>query len=160
MSGTLAHLVSNWSAAYSSSALLRTLVAFVHIGGLVSGGGAAIVADRATLIASRRGGPLMREQLHALHATHRVVIAGLAAVILSGVLLFAADLETYATSRIFWLKMVLIAVLMINGAVLARAGRDPRMSDQRVRGRLRSTAVISLTLWLVVTLMGAALPNI
>src|SRR3954469_24731138 len=101
------HLVSWWAALYSGSAVLRTVVAFFHVAGLVGGGGAAVAADRAALKATRRGAPVARVELDAIHHTHRVVLLGLTAVIVSGVLLFAADVDTYAVSRLFWIKMAM-----------------------------------------------------
>ena len=85
----LTHAIARWAEIYNGSAPLRTFVAFVHVAGLVGGGGAAVVADRATLIATRRGSMLGRAQLEAIHNTHRVVVLGLAAVIVSGILLFS-----------------------------------------------------------------------
>ena len=154
------HLVGSWAALYSGSAVVRTLVAFVHVGGLVGGGGAAISADRATLKATRRGLPVTRDQIDAIHNTHRIVILGLAGVIASGVLLFAADVSTYAPSKLFWLKMLMVAALMINGAVLVRVGRGVQAPDEGTRRTMRWTAGLSLALWLLTTLVGAGLPNI
>ena len=48
MPAVVSHAVAWWAALYSGSAVLRTLVSFVHVAGLVSGGGAAVVADRPT----------------------------------------------------------------------------------------------------------------
>ena len=156
----LTHVIARWAEIYSGSAALRTVVAFVHVAGLVGGGGAAVVADRATLIATRRGSVLGRERLEAIHNTHWIVVLGLAAVIVSGVLLFAADVETYAASRVFWAKMAMVAALMINGALLTQLGRRPQPADERLRRTLRWAAAISLTLWFLTTLAGTALPNI
>jgi uncharacterized membrane protein len=153
-------LVSWWAALYSGSAILRTLVAFVHIAGIVGGGGAAVVVDRATLRATRDCRVAGRRQIDAIHATHRIVLIGLTAVIVSGVLLFAADVETYAPSRLFWIKMGMVAALMINGTVLVGTGRGPRAADERSCRTLRWTAGISLALWFLTTLAGAGLPNI
>jgi uncharacterized membrane protein len=153
-------LVSWWAALYSGSAILRTLVAFVHVAGIVGGGGAAVVADRATLRATRRGTLAGRQQIDAIHATHRIVLSGLTAVIVSGLLLFAADVDTYAPSRLFWIKMGMVAALMINGTVLVGTGRGTRPADERTRRTLRWTAGISLALWFLITLAGAGLPNI
>ena len=160
MTAALSQAVQTWTDAYSHSALLRTLVAFVHVAGLVAGGGAAIAADRATLRATRRGPIVGRDELDAIHTTHRVVVAGLAAVILSGILLFAADVETYSVSRIFWVKMGMVAALMINGALLVRVGRDGRVPDPGLRRALRRMTAVSMALWFLTTLAGAALPNI
>ena len=160
MPAALAQIVQAWTDLYSHTALLRTLLAFVHIAGLVAGGGAAIAADRATLRATRGGQLVGRDQLDAIHNTHRIVIAGLAAVIASGVLLFAADVETYSVSRIFWLKMGMVAALMINGALLVRTGRHVAIPDAGLRRALRRMTAVSLALWFLTTLAGAALPNI
>jgi len=108
MTAALSQAVQSWTDVYSHSSLLRTLVGFAHVAGLVGGGGAAIAADRATLKATRSGALVGRDELNAIHTTHRVVVVGLAAVILSGVLLFAADVETYSVSRIFWVKMGMV----------------------------------------------------
>ena len=154
------HVVAWWAALYSGSAVLRTLVSFVHVAGLVGGGGAAIASDRATLAATRPGAALRRDQTDGIRLTHRIVLAGLTGVIVSGVLLFAADTDTYAVSKLFWIKMGMVAALMINGAILIRAGRGEELPDDRARRRLRWTAAISLALWFLTTLAGAGLPNI
>jgi hypothetical protein len=160
MASFIPHLVGWWAAFYSGSAVMRTLVSFVHVAGLVGGGGAAVAADRATLKATRRGLAVRREQIESIHLTHRIVLVGLAAVIASGLLLFAADVDTYAPSRLFWLKMGMVALLMINGAILVRVGRGRRSPDDRARRTMRWTAGISLALWFVTTLAGAGLPNL
>jgi hypothetical protein len=159
VSAALQHVVVLWAAAYSSSGVLRTLVAFVHIAGLVFGGGAAVAVDRAALIEARGGRALRRERVASIQHAHRVVLAGLAAIIVSGVLLFAADVTTYAPSRLFWIKMGLVAALMVNGALLVRAAREGPTSE-RQRRLLRRGAAVSLALWLATTLAGVGLPNI
>ena len=160
MPSAVSHFVAWWSTLYSGSPVLRTLIAFVHVAGLVSGGGAAVAADRATLKATRRGRLVTRAQIDAIHNTHRIVIAGLAAVILSGVLLFAADVSTYAPSKLFWIKMAMVAALMINGALLVRVGRGVDAPHEGTRRTMRLTAGVSLALWFLTTLAGAGLPNI
>ena len=89
-----------------------------------------------------------------------MVIIGLAGVIVSGVLLFAADVATYAPSKLFWLKMLMIAALMINGAFLVRVGHGVTVPNERTRRTMRWTAGLSLALWLLTTLVGTGLPNI
>ena len=160
MLGFISHLVGWWAPFYSGSAVTRTLVSFVHLAGLVGGGGAAISADRATLRATRRGLAVTREQIDTIHHTHRIVILGLASVIVSGALLFAGDVTTYASSKLFWLKMVMVAALMINGAFLVRVGHGVPTPDEGTRRTMRWTAGLSLALWFLTTLVGAGLPNI
>jgi hypothetical protein len=93
-----------------------------------------------------------------LAAPMSAVTAALIAV--SGVLLFAADFETYLYSRFFWAKMGLVALLIVNGALLWSAGTRANRGDRTAWGVLRLTAVVSIALWLLTTLGGVALPNI
>lgn len=159
MYGLISNLLENWTSFYSNHAAVRTLIGFFHIGGLVIGGGFAISADRMTLLASRRGIPERTAQLEALRSTHRIVLASLAAVAASGLLLFAADTGTFLHSVFFWLKMGLIAGLLANGVLLTRAERQAESDIQGWR-MLTITSTISVALWMLTTLAGAALPNV
>jgi uncharacterized membrane protein len=154
------HTIAAWSSAYSNSAALRTGIGFAHVAGLLAGGGSAIVADRATIAAGRLDAIGRIAQARALHGTHRLVILGLLVVSLSGVLLLGADLDTYLHSIVFWIKMALVAALLMNGALLVRAGRRAQMGDARAWATLRYGAMASLSLWFTITLLGAALPNV
>ncbi len=156
----LSHLVELWASVYANHAALRTAVEFVHIGGLVGGGGCAVAADRATLLAIRQPPAARAAHLRGLSSVHRVVVAGLAAVALSGVLLFTSDLDTFLYSKIFWLKMGLIVLLLANGALLLRAEHRAEQGDERAWSRLAWTSGVSLALWFLITLAGATLPNI
>jgi uncharacterized membrane protein len=153
-------LLASWGSFYANHAAVRTLVAFVHVAALIAGGGIAIAADRSTLIALRRDEAARRVQLDALHDTHRIVIASLALIAVSGLLLFGADFDTFVYSRFFWIKMGLVALLMVNGALLWRAERRAIAGDPAAWPTLRVTAIASITLWLLTTLGGVALPNI
>jgi cytochrome b subunit of formate dehydrogenase len=95
-----------------------------------------------------------------LKRTHVIVVVGLAALFVSGLLLFAADLETFVHSRVFWLKMVLLVMLLANGVVMLVAERRVRRGDVRAWRHLHTVAVSSLVLWFVTTLAGAALSNL
>ena len=160
MLATARDFAVDWGSYYSNHAVLRTLVAFAHIGGLVIAGGAALVADRGILAAIRRGEAERRSLLTSVRSTHAVVLFGLVVVMASGVLLFAADVDTYLASRLFWTKMALIVLLMINGLVLTRAERLASAGDHVSWGTLRWTAIASLALWTLTTLTGTGLLNI
>jgi uncharacterized membrane protein len=156
----LCDLAASWGSYYSNHAVLRTLVAFVHIGGLVVGGGAAMVADRSVLTAVTRGAAERESLLTSVRNTHSVVLAGLVAIIISGVLLLAADLDTYLVSRLFWAKMALVVLLMINGLALTAAERRAATGHDSSWRTLRWTAIASLALWCLTTLTGTGLLNI
>ncbi|MEO8076191.1 MAG: hypothetical protein ABI818_07675 [Acidobacteriota bacterium] len=154
------HLLELWVSAYANHAVLRTAVEFMHIGGLVAGGGCAITADLATITASRDSLASRTTQLHLLKQTHQIVVSGIAALAFSGLLLFATDVDTFLYSRIFWLKMGLMVLLLANGALLLRGERQVRRGAPHAWSRLHRSAVTSLALWLLTTMAGAALPNI
>lgn len=160
MHGLVTSFLENWNSFYSNHAVIRTFISFFHIGGLVLGGGCAIAADRMTLRARKRSVAERSYQLDSLRNTHRIVLVSLAAVAVSGLLLFAADSDTFLHSRFFWMKMGLVVALMVNGYLLTRAER--KVETDAVRGWqwLTVTSTISVALWMLTTLAGAALPNI
>jgi len=152
-------LADTWASVYSNSPAIRSALTFTHIGGLVGGGGCAIAADRTTLRALRRGTDALDRELHHLHNVHMVVIAGLALVIVSGLLLMLADLDAYLSASVFWIKMVLVVALLANGALVVRGGRQTHAGHPSGPALLRFAAIASLTLWFGTTLLGAVLPN-
>jgi hypothetical protein len=156
----LNQMIESWVSVYANHGVLRTAVSFLHIAGLVGGGGCAIAADLATITAVRDGASARSTQLHVLKRTHRIVVLGLVGLVVSGLLLFAADVETFLYSRIFWLKMALMVLLIINGVLLLRGEQRVQNGDPGAWIRLHYTAVTSLMLWFLTTLAGAALPNI
>ena len=153
-------LLESWSALYSNHAALRTAIEFAHIGGLVAGGGCALTADLATMTAAREAASDQATELRLLKRTHAIVVLGLVALSVSGALLFAADVETYLYSRVFWLKMALIVLLLVNGGLRLRGERQVKRGVPGAWGRLNIIAVASLVLWFLTTLAGAALPNL
>src|SRR3979409_1903229 len=98
---SLRDMAAGWGSVYANHALLRTLVTFAHVASLVVGGGAAIAADRATLFAAGPHGPARPAPLGVLYATHRVVIGSLVLIVVSGLMMFAADVESMLYSRVF-----------------------------------------------------------
>ena len=162
----LAHAAAMWTAWYSDSPVIRTTVNFAHIAGLVVGGGAAIVEDRAMLAALRQDEDARRRRVEAQRLAHRVVLSGLAIAVASGCLLFAADWDTYLYSKVFWVKMVLVLMLLINGLMMTRTetsiDRDASAGESDASSHWRTlhrTAVTSFTLWFATAALGVALAN-
>ena len=153
-------LIDTWASLYANSAAIRSGVAFAHVGALLGGGGCAVAADLWTLKASQRGTASVQAELERLHGVHRVVVANLAIVVVSGVLLMGADFDAYLASAAFWIKMALVVGLVINGAMLVRTSIRIAAGDTRAVGHVRPVSMASLTLWFVTTLMGAVLPNV
>lgn len=149
-------MLDTWTELYSNSAALRTAILFLHVGGLLIGGGCAIAADRLTLT-SPPDDPL---PLRAIAGVHRLVVVALALMLVSGLSMLAANLETYVVSPVFWTKMLLVVLLLMNGLRLVRAEAAAREHAPSGWRRLRGAAMTSLVLWLLITLLGATLPNV
>jgi len=155
-----ATVLAPWAHLYNESKAVSTGVTFAHIGGLLLGGGCAVAGDRMSLRFRSMDPACQHTHLDELSALHRPVLIGLSITFLSGVLQLAADLETYLGSAIFWAKMAIVAVLLLNGMQLLRAERalrrDASNSPDRWN-RIRRVAIISLTLWFSATLLGTAM---
>jgi hypothetical protein len=159
----LVDLLKPWADFYGHSKVAATIVTFLHVGPLLIGGGFAVAADRSTLRALRAPAAQRAGHLTELAAVHRWVIGGLVVIVVSGLLLFAADIETFFGSWIYWLKMALVAALLANGLSMTRAETALRAdaSEQSAGwATLRRSAQLSLFLWVVVAFLGVALVNI
>jgi hypothetical protein len=157
----LAHLAQPWASLYGDSRTVQTAVTFLHIAGIFLGGGFAIATDRETFIAMRdaRLSGQIRHLAH-LHTIHRPVLVGLVLALSSGFLLFAADLATFARSPVFWLKMVMLGLLLGNGFLLQRTETALRMGEPdspALWARLRYISAASIVLWLGLILAGTVL---
>jgi len=122
-----------------------------------------VTTDRATLRALRLAAAERGRHLEDLSGVHRLVVGGLSLSLITGLLLFASDVETFAGSWIFWLKLAMIAVLLGNGYTMTRAERslrDDAADESPAWGRLRRAALVSVGLWYAITLAGVALANV
>jgi hypothetical protein len=156
----MTQLLTAWAAIFANHPVLRTVVDFVHIGGLVAAAGCALTADLATISAARRTPDSREAQLRVLKRTHPIIVGGLAALTASGVLLLGADITTFLHSTLFWIKMGLVGLLIFNGLLMLAAERRARLGIAGSWRRLHALAVGSLALWTLTTLAGAALPNL
>jgi len=165
----LIQLFAPWQAFYSDSTVASDTVTATHLLGLLFGGGLAVAADRATL---RSLSHQMDERLRSLQnirTTHRPVLIALGVLFVSGFALATADLKTFLSSWIFWLKLSLVTLLLINGFVLEQTETRLRLSSEveadslrrndRLWRRLKVTAVTSIALWSATLVAGALLVN-
>ena len=161
--GALSRLCEPWAQLYGDSKLLATAITFGHVASLLLAGGLAVATDRATLRTLRRAAAERGEHLEELSGVHRLVVGGIALSLVTGLLLFASDVDVFVGSWVFWLKMVLIGALLANGLAMTRAERalraDAAESSPAWR-RLRRAAVLSTALWYTITLAGVALVNV
>jgi hypothetical protein len=155
----LVRLAEPWNKLYSHSKAISAAVIYLHLVPLLIAGGAAIVADRATLRAARGDAAERDRQIDELAGTHRLVVGGLALSLASGVLLFLSDVETFLASPLFWTKLTLVALLLANGVMMTRTeqaiGRVGE--DATLWARMRRIALLSMALWMTTALVGVLL---
>ncbi len=154
ITAAVASLVRSWAVFYDAHHLVSVSVRFLHLAALVVGGGAALAADwrvlRATCVPSRRPATIAE-----IASVHRVVVPALAVVVLSGVLLTAADAATFLTSRLFWSKIGAVLLLLVNGAALLAAESAARRGEGAKSWiGLAVASGTSLGLWLALLYLG------
>jgi hypothetical protein len=161
-------LADPWANLYTSSRLISAGLKFLHLSALIVAGGFALSADRSAW----RGGVAVdrteRERcLLELRRSHRIVARALGVVLVSGALLALADVEGVLSTPLFPGKLLLVAALLANGAVMARTGRTLHRGlahhDSSASApcwiRLRVSAVLSGVLWMATVLAGTLLAN-
>ena len=160
-SSALARLAEPWNNLYSDSKAVASAVLFLHLLPLLVAGGAALTMDRSALRAARGSADDRSRHLTELARTHPLVLGGLALSLASGVLLFLSDVDEFLATPVFWVKLVLVALLLLNGFMMTRAEKSlgAARDDAAVWARLRTISVLSLTLWIATTLAGVVLTN-
>ena len=155
----LINLADPWAKVFAHSKAVSAGVLFLHLAPLIFGAGAAFAADRATLRVGRAGVAERARQLRELSAIHRVVLSGLALSLVSGVLLFLSDAETFLGSVFFWIKIALVSLLLLNGFMMVRTEKALAGAgdDDALWGRMRTIAIVSAILWLATALAGVVL---
>jgi len=137
----------------------------VHIMALVIGGGLAIAADRMTWRVRPGDAAARRAQIREVRDVHSIVLAGVVLLFVSGILLATADAETFLPSPIFWVKLALVTLLVVNGAVLTSAERrftargESALADDSAWRRIRGLSLSSVILWLATAIAGIVLSN-
>jgi hypothetical protein len=155
-----------WASLYSDSKAVSSAVTFFHLGGLLFAGGLAVASDRATFRALRGTDEARDRLLVDLGNAHSWVLAGLSVIFVSGFLLALSDVKTFGHSSIYWTKMSLVVLLLLNGSLLQRTERKLRGGSlltqssaprQRLWSRLRIAAATSMVLWTAIVLAGVIL---
>lgn len=160
-SSALARLAEPWNSLYSDSKAVASAVLFLHLVPLLLAGGAAITADRATLRAARGTPEDRARQIRDLARVHAVVLGGLTLSFVSGVLLFLSDVDEFLGSPVFWVKLALVGLLLLNGFMMTRTEKSLGAGGEETThwARLRTISVLSLILWTTTTLVGVVLTN-
>ena len=166
---SIIQLFAPWKALYSDSKAVAGIVTATHLLALLFGGGLAVAADRATLRALSQPIDERLRVLQNIRTTHRPVLIALAVLFASGFALAAADIETFIGSRVFWIKLGLVGLLLLNGFILERTESRLRRASQPVQPdphpdgrlwkRLRLNAAMSIALWSATLVAGTLLVN-
>lgn len=161
---SLAQPFEGWKSFYSHSTLTSTIVLTTHLGAMFLGGGIAVAADRTTLrVASERSDERSR-QLAEMADVHRPVLIGITLLFISGIALALSDLENFLGNPVFWIKLSLVALLLINGLFLQRTESALRRDESAGTGtatwsRMRLFSRLSIALWIATFLAGSILTN-
>jgi hypothetical protein len=155
----LVHATQGWARLYADTKVVSTGVLYVHLAGLLLGGGAAVAADRETLKAAREAEPVRADHLAFLGTVHAIAITGLTLLALSGTAMLLADLETFWSAKAFWIKMSLIVLLLANGLVMRQAEQLARTLPDRAWRQLKTTSIMSLVLWFAILLASTILAS-
>ena len=152
--GLLASAVQSWADFYGHHQWVSVTVRYLHLGGLLVGGGTALAADRQVLMAKRSEPSARSAAIATIDGSHRVVVPALAVVVMSGLLMTASDAGTFFGSRLYWTKMGLVGLLLLNGVGLLAAERS--VAAERPKGWqwLCATSAASLVLWFSILLAG------
>src|ERR1035437_7070589 len=120
---TLESALNPWAEWYSHTKPAQVAVEFLHVGGLLVGGGFALASDRAVLRALPSDLDQRKRVLRELSTIHTPVVLALGVSAISGVLLLASDVGTFIGSPVYWTKMTLVLLLLANGCQARRCAR-------------------------------------
>lgn len=159
---TLVSALKPWADFYGSNKMVAAGVEFLHVGGLLVGGGFAIASDRAALRAINAPVEHQKHVLREFTSVHKPVLAALSVMVVSGLLMLASDIGTFLVSPVYWTKMTLVVLLLANGWLIKRADErlnaDPSPGN-RAWKQFKISSIASITLWLCTTLAGVILLN-
>ena len=167
---SIAHAVEPWQSLYADHTSISTFVLFVHLAALVASAGLAVANDRAIVATTINDGDERARKLADLSLSHRSVLAALTVSFVSGVLLLLADFEAFMGMPAFWVKMLLIVLLIGNASLMRRresqfqsnavgpVGSSSPQNGQLWTG-LRRHAWTSITLWFAIVLAGTTMTS-
>ena len=154
----LVGVVAWWSSYYGNHQIASVAIRFLHLTGIIMGGGTGLFADRQVLRAAISA-PAEREAvLVTLSRAHAHVISWILIVGITGALMTAADTATFLVSKVYWIKMALVGLLIANGiALFFVESRTRRLGAATEWPRLVLVSTISAVLWLTTLFLGTLL---
>ena len=143
---------------------LKTIYTILHVFGAIVGAGGAYVSD-AMFFSSVKDEVISQTELRFLRLGSMFVWIGLAIIVVSGALLFSTNPEAYLVSSKFQIKMLIVAVIFVNGLIF-HWGHMPHLnrhvdthypsSREFIRRKkfLIASGVISFTSWTFAVILG------
>ena len=162
---TVDALAEPWQKLYAHSTLVATLVLFGHVAGLLVAGALTYSTEMGALRLDPADDGARQRYLSVASRTRSVIARALAVAMVSGFLLFLADLEAFAVSPVFWTKMLLVVLLLVNAAVASRLDvrllreADAARAQDGLWRRRRVSAWTTAVLWFALVLSGSALAS-
>jgi hypothetical protein len=162
---TVDALAEPWQKLYAHSTLVATLVLFGHVAGLLVAGALTYSTEMGALRLDPADDGARQRYLRVASPTRSVIARALAVAMVSGFLLFLADLEAFAVSPVFWTKMLLVVLLLVNAAVASRLDArllreaDAARAQDGLWRRRRVSAWTTAVLWFALVLSGSALAS-
>src|SRR5690348_6138017 len=123
-SPTIGRLLTGWSHLYRHTPV-NTAVTYLHLVGIMVGGGVAVSTDRASLRLSPAT-PDWSAELARLAGVHRWVLTGLGLIFATGSLIALADFGGVMASGVFWVNMGPVGLLLPNGYLPMRSETAPK----------------------------------
>lgn len=147
---------------------MRPVILIIHLVGIALGLGGATFTD-VFFFKFLRDLKISRDEAAILRTISQVIWFGLAVLILSGIGLYLGDVAGYNQSSKFLMKMVVVAVILVNGAFLnlkitphlihISFGDDPMKSPKQELRRERRVAFalggVSFVSWYSALILGA-----
>ena len=157
--GFLVDATQGWARIYADTKLLSIGLTYLHLAGLLLGGGAAVAADRETLQAAREPEPVRADHLAFLGTVHTIAIAGLGMLVVSGAAMLLADLETFWSTKVFWIKLSLVVLLLANGLLMRQGEQLARTMPEQAWRQLKMSSIASLVLWFAILMASTILAS-
>ncbi|HEY4493243.1 MAG TPA: hypothetical protein VJB98_01345 [Candidatus Paceibacterota bacterium] len=143
---------------------LKVIFLIVHILGVVMGAGAAFVTD-AVFMGALKKRMFSKSDVDYISLASHLVWIGVIVIIVSGIALFALDPVKYLSSSKFMTKMIVVLVLVLNGAFfhfhhlkrLRAVADEPLISQSPFwngAGTLFASGAISMVSWVGAVVLG------
>ncbi len=151
-------IIAWWSSYYGNHETASVVIRFLHLTGIILGGGTGLFSDRQVLRAARAAPEEREEVLTNLSRAHAHVISWIVIIGITGLLMTFADLHTFLGSKVYWAKMILVVLLICNGSALYLVERrTSRFGAATEWASLVVVATISTILWLTILFFGVLL---